>query len=161
MESITECRRWHFCSRAPTCKITYQCNKHLLGKTGIHFRKKNFTPILLMGDVHTTPGVVDQKFSTYPFKGNKEGGWKVLKICFLHIRCWTSIYKTHGLPSITKGEPTYHSVLWKHSHILDRYREKKFSSLVHTMLIIMLVVLRMVAQEQLATFVHASENYAS
>ncbi len=34
-------------------------------------------------------------------------------------------------------------------------------SLVHTMLVIMLVVLQMVTQEQLATFVHASEDYAS
>ncbi len=34
-------------------------------------------------------------------------------------------------------------------------------SLVHTMLVIMLVVLRMVMQEQLAIFVHASEDYAS
>ncbi len=34
-------------------------------------------------------------------------------------------------------------------------------SLVHTMLVIMLVVLRMVTQEQLATFVHVSKDYAS
>ncbi len=34
-------------------------------------------------------------------------------------------------------------------------------SLAHTMLVIMLVVLRMVMQEELATFVQASEGYAS
>ncbi len=32
--------------------------------------------------------------------------------------------------------------------------------LVHTILVIMLVVLRIVMQEQLATFVHASKDYA-
>ncbi len=37
----------------------------------------------------------------------------------------------------------------------------KTISLVHTMLLIMLVVLRMVTQEQLATFVHASKDFAS
>ncbi len=39
--------------------------------------------------------------------------------------------------------------------------ERRLLSLVHTVLVNMLVVLRMVTQEQLATSVHASEDYAS
>ncbi len=46
--------------------------------------------------------------------------------------------------------------------ISPKIHVKKFhSSLVYTMLVIMLVVLQMVSQEQLATFVHVSKNYAS
>ncbi len=47
------------------------------------------------------------------------------------------------------------------SFVLHHMILLKGESLIHMMLVIVLVVLRMVTQEQLATFVHASKDYAS